>query len=151
LAVVDTVTGLNQPSGVGGQMIQPGPPCVEAAAKCHRARQTASFARRTVTLADAFDTKTSNVNAPDALCYALEDGGRETRRLCYRVSDARGQTARAASEVSLTDAFGSVTVIVTKPLELCTPVEGSGGPVKCYKAKLKGGTHFAPRTAGVTD
>jgi YVTN family beta-propeller protein len=153
LATLDTVTGLEQPSGFGGQMIQPGPPsCPEAAAKCHRAKQIGRFSRQTVALADALESKTTNVKSPETLCNAVDDGGPQTRRLCYRVSDVHGQARRLPTDEIVTDPLGTLTLVVSRGQTLCMPVEGDGPPLKCYRAKQKPRTpRFAPRDVAVTD
>jgi hypothetical protein len=84
------------------------------------------FTARTVTLADAFETKTTVVRKPDTVCRPVDKNGEGVRNptsalTCYRVKDASGQTRYTARDVAVANQFGTETVGATKVRTLCVP------------------------------
>jgi hypothetical protein len=69
-----------------------------------------------------------------------------------RCARHRGQPRRLPTDETVTDAFGTLTLVVSRGQSLCLPVEGDGPPLKCYRAKQKARTpRFAARDVEVTD
>lgn len=95
--------------------------------KCYRAgRATPRFARRTVQLTDAFESRSTLVRRPDVLCHAAAMNGERaldpTRHVaCYKIKNNPGQPAHARQTVQLTTPFGSATATTVRPSALCVP------------------------------
>jgi penicillin amidase len=73
------------------------------------------FVARTVTLADEFETKTTLVRKPDAVCTPVDADGIGVRNptsalVCYRLKDGAGQPRFAARDVSVANELGTETV-----------------------------------------
>ena len=97
--------------------------------KCYRARPKAGarrFTHRTLTLADAFEEKTTVVVKPEAFCAAVDVDGEGFRYpaaslSCYRIKDAPGQGRFARRDVAIDDAFGTEVGTATRAQVLCLP------------------------------
>lgn len=82
------------------------------------------FSRRTATIADAWESKTSVVLKPQTLCApAGLDGApaaaASTYLTCYKAKDAAGQPKFASRGVTFDDRFGTWPGVATKPSALC--------------------------------
>ena len=95
--------------------------------KCYRAgKPSPAFARRTVSLADQFETKATSVLRPQLVCNAVDKNGAgrldpSGHLTCYRIRDVAGQTAFAPRDAATTNQFGSEVVAATKATMLCVP------------------------------
>ncbi|HZR81875.1 MAG TPA: penicillin acylase family protein [Candidatus Binatia bacterium] len=130
--------------------------------KCYRARNLTPFARRTVTLAGDFETKSTLVLRPDSICNPVDANGAgiqdATAHLeCYRVRDASGQPPSATRTVDATDELGERSLALTKPVSLCVPSTKDGvasalrlDDFECYRA-ARPVPRFARRSVALTD
>jgi hypothetical protein len=95
--------------------------------KCYKAsRGTPRFVRRTVGLADAFETKSTLVVKPDSVCTAVDKNGEGVHDgtaalACYRIKDVAGQARFARQVVQSTNQFGTDLVASLKTRTLCVP------------------------------
>jgi hypothetical protein len=95
--------------------------------KCYKAgRGTPRFVRRTVSLADRFETKSTLVLKPDSVCVAVDKNGEgvhdPTAALtCYRIKDTAGQPRFSSHVVQSTNQFGTDLVASFKTRTLCVP------------------------------
>ena len=125
------------------------------------------------TLADQFESKETEVKKPALLGNPVDENGDGTINAtihleCYAIKDAMThpkQPKFAGRRVQISNEFGSLTLDVTTPRQLCVPslqdkLVPPMGPVppnsvdrfKCYKAKVpKGFTAFAPHTVEADD
>lgn len=125
------------------------------------------------TLVDQFESKETEVVKPTLLGNPAGEGGggviNTTIHLeCYAIKDAKTdpkQPKFPGRLVQVSNEFGSLTLAVTTPRQLCVPslqdkATPPVGPVppnnvdrfKCYKAKVaKGSTPFTPQTVTLDD
>jgi hypothetical protein len=97
--------------------------------KCYRSRiaaGTPKFTRRTVSVEDAFDNKSTIVLKPSQVCPAVDKDGAGVRDAaaalaCYRIKNAPGQAKFAARDVAVDDEYGGRTDRLLKPSTLCVP------------------------------
>jgi hypothetical protein len=95
--------------------------------KCYRAtRGTPRFVRRTVSVADQFETKQTVVRRPDTVCTAVDvDGGgmrdATAALTCYRIRNAAGQTRFGGQQAATANAFGNETLSAVRARTLCVP------------------------------
>lgn len=121
---------------------------------CYKAKktpQTPKFEKRTVTLADQFESGSFDVKKPKAICAPADKEGEGirddvTHYASYAIKGAADHTPQLGIEV--TDQFGSLTLDTVKPARLFVPstkglgAAPSSGPApnvdhyKCYKVKI---------------
>ncbi|HJQ84215.1 MAG TPA: penicillin acylase family protein [Candidatus Binatia bacterium] len=95
--------------------------------QCYRARSGApAFTPRTLTLADAFETKSTVVRKLDTVCTPVDKNGegirdQSTGLACYRIKDVAGQARFGARDVAVANQFGNETVRVMRARTLCVP------------------------------
>jgi acyl-homoserine lactone acylase PvdQ len=135
--------------------------------KCYRTRRaaaSAAFGGAASVLADLFETKSTNITKPVAVCAAVDKNGEgvgdPTAHLaCYRIKDAAGQPKLAQQSVSVGNQFGGETQSITKAATLCVPAELNGvssqlnlDRFKCYKSRTAHGTaRFTRRSVTLDD
>ncbi len=104
----------------------PASPALDAQ-KCYKtSRPAPRFARRTVTLADAWETKDTQVIVPQLACTPAVIGGGvpihpADELLCYKAKDAPRQPKLTKRDVDLQSFFGDLGLIAVKPQHLCVP------------------------------
>jgi hypothetical protein len=131
--------------------------------KCYKVSAVAPpFQPRTVTLVDQFETKTTLVRRPYAICNPVDKNGSgmsdPTAHLaCYRIKDAAGQPPFAKRNVLMSNQFGDQGLTVRRARTLCLPAEKDGvasalniDHFKCYKAGHPV-PRFVPRTVTLAD
>ncbi len=95
--------------------------------RCYSAaRPTPPFGKRTVTLADVFETKTTTVMKPQLVCDAVDENGTgvrdaTARLVCHKIRDAAGQTRFAPHDATVANELGSATLTAIKASSLCVP------------------------------
>jgi hypothetical protein len=97
--------------------------------KCYRARTpvgASRFTRRTVSVVDDFETKSTVVRKPHSLCLPVDKNGegivdRSDRLACYQIKDAPQQPRFTARTVGVANSIGNHTVAATKTTTLCVP------------------------------
>ncbi len=96
--------------------------------KCYRAKPARGtrFVRRTVTVGDTFETKSTIVIKPAAFCTAADKNGEglidPTAALtCYKIKDASGQARFSARDTTMTNQFGTDVRTAAKAQTLCVP------------------------------
>jgi hypothetical protein len=95
--------------------------------KCYKASKAAPrFTKRSVTLADTFESKTTTVVKPQAFCDAVDQAGAGTRDasarlVCYKIRDAAGQTKFAPRDATVANELGTQTLSAFKAAMLCVP------------------------------
>jgi hypothetical protein len=94
--------------------------------ECRRAKVPKGappFVPRTVVVADQFESRTTAVTKPLAVCTAVNVNDAGLRRpadtlICYATKNAKGFPGR---RVTIADPFGDATLDVKKPTVLCLP------------------------------
>jgi len=95
--------------------------------KCHTARaKPHTFTPQTTSLTDDYETKPTDLLKPVLYCESagVDGGVRRTpaaRRVCYKIRDVKGQPPFAKRNVAESDAFGALTLTLTKADLLCVP------------------------------
>ena len=104
--------------------------------KCYKARRAtgSSFAARTATLTDEFESKIMKVQAPASVCNAVDANGEGlvhagSQLFCYTVKQASGQTRFQRRTVTTANEFGSEQLAVQKEQMVCVP--SLGGAPRC--------------------
>jgi YVTN family beta-propeller protein len=170
LCVVDTGTGaVTATLPVGGSDIAVGRTRLSDLDhfKCYKARTAVgagAFKPRTVTLSDAFETKTTTVQKPTSVCLPVDTNGEgiidpAARLECYTIRDVKGQPKFTSRKVQDENTSGTDTLTLTKAGTLCVPARTDGQSTvlkldnfKCYTAKAAAGTaKFQKRTVTLTD
>ncbi len=109
------------------QGIPSGPPRLIDHFKCYKAKPaqgSAHFAKVTVQVADAFETKTTVVLKPAELCAPVDVDGEGTLDTsgylqCYKIKDQAGQTTFAGATFLAQTAFGLENVSALSSQRLC--------------------------------
>ena len=133
--------------------------------RCYQARTKAGtqhFTRRTVTLADDFETKLTTVTGPTAFCNPVDADGRgildaATHLECYKVKTVPGQSHLVPQTVAASNELGTTSLRVSKARTLCLPSTADGVPsdllldaLKCYQASHPS-PNFGPRVMTLAD
>lgn len=153
----DTATPTNTPTNT--------PVPLDDAYQCYASKVTVgtpAFTARNATLVDRVDTTNARVRKVSGLCNPVGVDGQPigdptAHLLCYDARSPRPAGPRPIHQV--TDDFGTLSLEVLKPLELCLPAEKNGvpsgltnDPLHCHKARIARGTaRFAPRSASLSD
>lgn len=137
--------------------------------KCYKTKPAKGAVKFTppvdpVTLADAYETKTTTVIKPDTFCNPVSKNGEPindpTAHLrCYKIKDVKGQAKFPGDDVASANQFGPEQVRLTKAATLCVPSEKDGvasalnlDHFKCYKATTRKKTAtFTKREVSLQD
>ncbi len=95
--------------------------------RCHRAKVrkgAPAFVARSVTVTDQFESRTTSVTKPLAVCTAVnvDDAGvlrPADTLICYATKDVKGPAAFAGRRVTIANPLGEQTLDVKKPAMLC--------------------------------
>ena len=132
--------------------------------KARKASGASAFQRRTVTLMDAFETKSTTVLTPTGWGTAVDKNGEGRQDSaahleCYKIKDVGGQTKFTARNLIMQNQFGHDTLTLKKPQSLCVPAGIAGQAAsaslphfKCYTATIASKTpKFVQRTVSLLD
>jgi cysteine-rich repeat protein len=97
--------------------------------KCYAAKTKKGsnpFKRRRLSVADLFETKTTQVRAPFMFCTAVSQDGQAivdpaAQLTCYTIEDVEGQPLFTKRDVGLTDQFGDASWSASGVKTLCVP------------------------------
>lgn len=139
--------------------------------KCYSVRVRKGFGPRSVRLADQFQSSEARLVKPLTLCAPVRKNAEPIRLpaahlKCYSIASSSPRPKKGEVEVSVANQFGTLDLVVLKPLTLCTPslkkrqkqVPRPRPPVgrlptidhfTCYDVRSK--TPFAARTVSLED
>lgn len=160
-----TDTATPTPTNTPTNTATPTPVPLDDAYQCYASKVTLgtpAFTARNATLVDRVDTTNARVRKVANLCNPVGVDGMPindptAHLLCYDARSPRPAGARPIFQV--TDDFGTLSLEVQKPMELCLPAEKNGvpsglnnDPLHCHKTRIARGTdRFDPRSASLSD
>ncbi len=96
--------------------------------ECYKAKdlKDPQFPQQTVSLADQFESKFTQVKKPFLACnpaslQGAAIGDPAGHLTCYKIADVQPQTPFAGAQVEATDQFGTVRLEIGKPFLFCAP------------------------------